>query len=146
VAGFLRGSGENPWDEYGTTTGRPRRVGWLDIVLLNYAREVNAISEIFLTKLDVLSGLSEIPVCVAYQRSGRLIRSLDFSGDARLLAECTPVYETLPGWQEDLRTCRHWQDLPEKAREYVQFIEEQSNLPVRNISVGPERLALINRS
>ncbi len=146
MAGFLRGTGENPWDEYGTTTGRPRRVGWLDLVLLNYAREVNAISEIFLTKLDVLSGLAEIPACVAYQRGSNSIRSLDFSGDARLLAGCKPVYETLPGWQEDLRACRRWQDLPEKAKEYVQFIEAQCNLPVRNISVGPERLALISRS
>lgn len=146
MATFLRGSGENPWDEYGTTTGRPRRVGWLDLVLLNYAREVNAISEIFLTKLDVLSGLAEIPVCVAYQRDGRLINSLDFSGDARLLAQCKPEYKTLPGWQEDLRACRRWQDLPENAREYIRFIEEQSQLPVRNISVGPERLALVSRN
>jgi adenylosuccinate synthase len=146
MAAFLRGSGENPWDEYGTTTGRPRRVGWLDLVLLNYAREVNAISEIFLTKLDILSGLAEIPVCVAYQREGRSIKSLDFSGDARLLAQCEPEYETLPGWQEDLRACRRWQDLPENAKDYVRFIEEKSQLPVRNISVGPERLALISRS
>ena len=85
MATFLRGTGANPWDEYGTTTGRPRRVGWLDLVLLNYAREVNSISELFLTKLDILSGLNEIPVCVAYQRNGKTIHSLDFSGDARLL-------------------------------------------------------------
>ena len=71
MAHFLRGTGANPWDEYGTTTGRPRRVGWLDLVLLNYAREVNGFSELFLTKLDVLSGLKEIPVCTAYQRDGK---------------------------------------------------------------------------
>lgn len=146
MAAFLRGTGQNPWDEYGTTTGRPRRVGWLDLVLLNYAREVNAISEIFLTKLDVLSGLAEIPVCVAYHRVGKSIKSLDFSGDARLLAQCEPEYETLPGWQEDLRACRRWQDLPDNAKKYIQFVEKQTGLPVKNISVGPERLALISRS
>jgi adenylosuccinate synthase len=83
---------------------------------------------------------------VGNQRDGRVIRSLDFSGDARQMAQCAPQYETLPGWQEDLRACRRWQDLPKNAKEYVRFIEEQSNLPVRNISVGPERLALISRS
>ena len=146
MANFLRGSGNNPWDEYGTTTGRPRRVGWLDLMLLKYAHEVNNFSEVFLTKLDVLSGLANIPVCVAYQRDGKIIHSLDFSGDARLLAQCTPVYETLPGWQENLRGYRNWQDLPEKAKGYVQFIEKQTSLPVQNISVGPERLERITRS
>jgi adenylosuccinate synthase len=145
MAEFLRGSGANPWDEYGTTTGRPRRVGWLDLVLLNYAREVNGLTELFLTKLDVLSGLSTIPVCVAYQTGGRTFRSLDFSGDARQLAKCTPIYETLPGWQEDLRACRIWADLPANARAYVDFIEDHTGLMVKNISVSPERLALIAR-
>ena len=145
-AQFLRGTGANPWDEYGTTTGRPRRVGWLDLVLLNYAREVNGFSEIFLTKLDVLTGLSEIPVCTAYRRAGKELHSLDFSGDARLLSQCVPVYETLPGWQEDLRECRTWGDLPEAARAYVRFIEEYTGLPMEYISVGPERSALVARS
>ena len=121
-------------------------MGWLDLVLLNYAREVNGFSEIFLTKLDVLTGLKEIPVCTAYQRDGKELHSLDFSGDARLLAQCAPVYETLPGWQADLRACRTWGDLPEAARAYVRFIEEQTGLPVAYISVGPERSALIARS
>jgi adenylosuccinate synthase len=146
MALFLRGSGANPWDEYGTTTGRPRRVGWLDMMLLRYAHEVNGFSELFLTKLDVLSGLSEVPVCAAYQLNGRTIHTLDFSGDARLLAQCVPVYDTLPGWQEDLRECRAWQDLPAAAQSYVQYIEKQTGLPVQNISVGPERSALITRS
>ena len=146
MANFLRGSGKNPWDEYGTTTGRPRRVGWLDIMLLKYAHEVNNFSELFLTKLDVLSGLTNIPVCVAYQREGKTIHSLDFSGDARLLAQCTPIYETLEGWQENLRDCRNWQDLPENAKRYVQFIEKNTGLPVTNISVGPERQERITRS
>ncbi|MCJ7519520.1 MAG: adenylosuccinate synthetase, partial [Anaerolineaceae bacterium] len=142
----LRGTGANPWDEYGTTTGRPRRVGWLDLMLLRYAHEVNGFNELFLTKLDVLSGLSEIPVCMAYQRGGSKIDALDFSGDAHLLSRCTPVYETLPGWQEDLREYRDWQDLPAAAQVYVHFIEKQTSLSVQNISVGPERSALITRS
>jgi adenylosuccinate synthase len=146
MANFLRGTGANPWDEYGTTTGRPRRVGWLDLMLLKYANEVNGLSELFLTKLDVLSGLKEIPVCTAYQRDGRTIHILDFSGDARLLSKCMPVYETLQGWQDDLRECRKWQDLPAAAQAYVKFIENQTSLPVKNISVGPERSALITRS
>ena len=82
----------------------------------------------------------------AYQRNGKELRSLDFSGDARLLSQCVPVYETLPGWQEDLRACRAWGDLPEAARAYVRFIEKQTGLPAAYISVGPERSALITRS
>ena len=146
AADFLRGTGENPWDEFGTTTGRPRRVGWLDMVLLRYAHEVNAFSDLFLTKLDVLSGLQEIPVCVAYERAGKTITSLDFTGDARLLAQCTPVYETLPGWQEDITGCTAWESLPKAGQDYVTFIEKQSGLPVQAISVGPERTAVIDRS
>lgn len=145
MADFLRGSGANPWDEYGTTTGRPRRVGWLDLVLLGYANEINGFSELFLTKLDVLSGLSTIPVCAAYEYAGKKLETLDFTADARLLAKCRPVYETLPGWQQDLRACREWEDLPENAQNYVRFVEKKTGLPVTSISVGPERLAMISR-
>ena len=145
AADFLRGSGANPWDEYGTTTGRPRRVGWLDLVLLRYAHEANAFTELFLTKLDVLSGLKEIPVCVAYERNGKQLATLDFSGDARLLEQCHPLYQSLPGWDADLRACRTWDDLPVAARAYVEFIEKTIGVPVRTISVSPERLAMIQR-
>jgi adenylosuccinate synthase len=145
AANFLRGSGANPWDEYGTTTGRPRRVGWLDLVLLRYAHEANAFTELFLTKLDVLSGLKEIPVCVAYERNGKQLATLDFSGDARLLEQCHPVYHSLTGWSEDLRACRTWGDLPVAARAYVEFIEKAIGVPVKTISVGPERQAMIER-
>lgn len=145
TAEFLRGSGSNPWDEYGTTTGRPRRVGWLDLVLLQYAHEINGFTELFLTKLDVLSGLEQIQVCTSYTHGPRILKTLDFSGDARLLAECAPVYETLPGWQEDIRSIRSWDELPAAARDYVCFIEQFIGLPVANISVGPERNALIAR-
>ena len=146
MASFLRGTGENPWDEYGTTTGRPRRVGWLDLVLLNYAHEVNAISEIFLTKLDVLSGLAEIPVCVAYQRGGKSIKSLDFSGDARLLPNASPCTKPCRVGRKTCAPAAIGRTCPKMLKNYVQFIEKQYQLPVRNISVGPERLALISRS
>jgi adenylosuccinate synthase len=142
---FLRGSGENPWDEYGTTTGRPRRVGWLDLVLLRYAHEVNRFSGLFLNKLDVLAGLSKIPVCIAYRRNGKTMETLDFSGDAHLLSQCVPVYENLLGWEKDLRECRDCSDLPKAAMAYVKFIETQIGVPVKNISVGPERSAMIVR-
>jgi adenylosuccinate synthase len=145
IAGHLRGTGKNPWDEFGTTTGRPRRVGWLDLVLLRYAHEVNGFTELFITKLDVLSGLDQIQVCSHYRRNGRELASLDFSGDARLLASCEPLVETLPGWKEDLRGCRVLEDLPEAARSYIRFIEDQAQVPVKYISVGPERTDLIMR-
>ncbi len=145
IAEFLRGSGSNPWDEFGTTTGRPRRVGWLDLVLLNYAHEVNGITEICLTKLDILSGLPKIQVCTSYVKSGKKIRSLDFSGDARSLEQCIPVYESFPGWNEDLQYCRHWQDLPVNARAYIEMIEQRTGIPIKTISVGPERTATIFR-
>ncbi|MGD0707189.1 MAG: adenylosuccinate synthase [Anaerolineaceae bacterium] len=146
MASFLRGTGANPWDEYGTTTGRPRRVGWIDLVLLGYAQEVNGFNELFVTKMDVLSGLKEIPVCVAYERNGKKIDTLDFSGDARLLAQCKPIYETLPGWQEDLRDCRDCGNLPKAAQEYVDFIESKIGVPVKTLSVGSERSAMITRN
>lgn len=143
IAGHLRGTGENPWDEFGTTTGRPRRVGWLDLVLLRYTQEVNRFSELFITKLDVLSGLDEIRVCTRYRRRGRELETLDFSGDARLLDECEPLYESLPGWDEDLRGCRMWEDLPKAAQAYIRFIEQRIGIRAGYISVGPERTDLL---
>ena len=120
-------------------------MGWLDLMLLRYANEVNGFSELFLTKLDVLSGLPEIMVCTDYMRGGKKINTLDFSGDARNLARCAPVYDTLHGWQEDVRGCRSFQSLPSAAQAYVEYIEQQTGLTVRYISVGPERSALIAR-
>ncbi len=145
IASFLRGSGSKPWDEFGTTTGRPRRVGWLDLVLLRYTQEINGLTELFLTKLDILSGLEQIQVCVAYEREGRKIDMLDFSCDAKSLAQCVPVYESLPGWKEDLSLCRRWQDLPVNARAYIEAIEEKTGIPITTISVGSERTATIYR-
>jgi adenylosuccinate synthase len=133
----LRGTGENPWDEYGTTTGRPRRVGWLDLPMLRHARRVNSLSELALTKLDILSGLPEIPVCVGYQLDDRRVDS--FPTDLTALARCRPIYELLPGWADDIMGARRPADLPDNARRYVAFVAEGSGAPVGYVSVGPGR-------
>jgi adenylosuccinate synthase len=133
----LRGTGSNPWDEYGTTTGRPRRVGWLDLVILRYAARINGLTELALTKLDILSGLAEIPVCVAYERNGRRVEH--FPPDIETLAGCRPIYETLPGWQEEITAARRIDDLPTNAGRYIQFVAEQVGAPVTFVSVGPGR-------
>lgn len=140
----LRGTGTNPWDEFGTTTGRPRRVGWLDAVALRYSVRLNGLTALALTKLDILSGLSAIPVCVAYELDGQTLRDYPAQRDA--LERVTPVYESGPGWQEDIIGVRSWADLPQGARDYVAFIEELAGVPVTIISVGPAPEATIRRS
>ena len=144
-ATLLRGTGSNPWDEFGTTTGRPRRVGWLDLVLLRYAIEINGITELFITKMDILSGIGEIPVCVAYESHGKQLTQLERTADAQSLSQYKPVYQTLPGWQEDLRAMRKYDEFPASAKAYIQFIEDQCGVPVRMISVGPERMAVVEK-
>jgi adenylosuccinate synthase len=147
LAARLRGSGENPWDEFGTTTGRPRRVGWLDMVLLRYAARVNGLTELALTKLDILSGLDTIYICDAYRHKEDpdaekgVIQNLPCGpGD---LDSYEPIYEKLPGWEEDLRMARRWEDLPENTRAYILRIEELSGVPVRLVSVGAERSQVV---
>lgn len=137
LAGRLRGTGAQPWDEFGTTTGRPRRVGWLDMVLLRYATRINGLTELTLTKLDILSGFETIKICSAYQRDGLVYQNLP-SGPADLEG-FKPVYVELPGWKEDLRSIRFWEELPNQARAYILKIEELNGIPVRIASVGPER-------
>lgn len=138
----LRGTGENPWDEYGTTTGRPRRVGWLDLVILRHAARVNSLTELALTKLDILSGFAELPVCVAYERHGERIEHLPC--DLEELALCRPVFTTLPGWDADITEARKLNELPTEARHYVNYIAEQVGIPISLISVGPARSQVIN--
>ncbi len=133
----LRGTGANPWDEFGSTTGRPRRTGWLDLVALRYAARINGLTEIVLTKLDILTGLDPLRVCTAYSRRGQ--STLDFPGDAAVLGECAPVYADLPGWQQDIGGARRLGDLPQAARAYVERIESFTGAPVSHVSVGPER-------
>jgi adenylosuccinate synthase len=133
----LRGTGANPWDEYGTTTGRARRVGWFDGVLLRYAMSVNGLTELAVTKLDVMSGLKTIRVCTAYRRGGQTYERLPY-GPADLEG-FEPVYEELPGWEEDVQGARRPADLPEAARAYLLKLEQIAGAPVRLASVGAER-------
>lgn len=136
----LREAGE----EYGATTGRPRRCGWLDLVALRYAQAVNGFTHLALTKLDVLSGLSEIRVAVAYLLDGK--RTEDFPPPAGELDRATPVYEVVPGWREDIRGVRDFADLPLAAQRYVRFVEEAVGVPVALIGTGPKTEDLITRA
>ncbi|MCI2430917.1 adenylosuccinate synthase [Candidatus Acetothermia bacterium] len=121
--------------EFGTTTGRPRRCGWLDLVALRYVSKLDGLSELALTKLDVLAGLAEIPVATAYRYQGSTLH--EFPAVCEMLSECEPIYEKLPGWDEPLGECHHFSDLPRAAQDYVRFIEDEINLPLSLISVGP---------
>jgi adenylosuccinate synthase len=125
--------------EYGTTTGRPRRCGWLDLVILRYAARINGLDEFALTKLDVLSGLERLKVAVAYKRDGERTEHFPAEFGVEALAQWKPVYEELPGWAEDISGVRSRGDLPPAAREYVARIEEWVGVPVTFIGVGPER-------
>jgi adenylosuccinate synthase len=123
--------------EFGTTTGRPRRCGWFDAVVARYATRVNGLTEIFLTKLDVLSGLSELKVCAAYEFEEQ--RFEDFPPNQTIFHKATPCYEQAEGWSEDISTARRFADLPEAAQAYVRFLEELGGVPIRQVSVGPDR-------
>jgi adenylosuccinate synthase len=122
-------------DEFGSVTGRPRRTGWLDLPALKYAVRVNGLDGLALTKLDVLTGLREIQVCVAYERNGVTTGDLPNEDPG----EWTPVYETLPGWQESLGHARALGDLPKTARAYVEHVERLAQCPVTLVSVGSGR-------
>ncbi|WP_243359800.1 adenylosuccinate synthase [Fundidesulfovibrio terrae] len=123
--------------EFGATTGRKRRCGWLDAVLLREAVRLNGTTGLAVTKLDVLGGLDQLEICTAYTYEGAEILYPPQREGA--LAHVTPVYETLPGWKEDVTSCRSWSDLPQAARNYLTRVEELSGAPVRIISVGPDR-------
>jgi adenylosuccinate synthase len=124
--------------EYGTVTGRPRRCGWFDAVAVRYSARVSGATELAIMLLDVLSGLETLRVAVAYEDGdGRLLA--DFPGSLAVLERCRPVYETLPGWPEDLTAARSWSELPAAARDYVRFVAAQVGVPAAIASVGPER-------
>lgn len=124
-------------DEFGATTGRPRRCGWLDLVVLRFARRVNGLWGIALTKLDVLSGLDELMLCNEYELDGQRVQELP--SDAEDLARVKPVYETLPGWTERLAGVRSFEQLPANAKRYVKRIEQLAGVPVICVSVGADR-------
>jgi adenylosuccinate synthase len=130
--------------EVGTVTGRARRVGWLDAVPLRYAVAVNSVSSIMLNKIDILSGIETLKVCVAYEIDGRRVESWPSSG--RALAAATPIYEEFPGWEEEIHGVRSLADLPENARRYVTAVEEHAGVPIVLVSVGPERTQTIERA
>ena len=129
--------------EVGVTTGRRRRCGWFDAVIARYATRVNGITDYFLTKLDVLSGLQTVPVCVGYTVDGK--RTNEMPMTQRDIARAEPVYEELPGWWEDISGAREFDELPAKARDYVLRLEELAGAPVSCIGVGPGREQTIVR-
>ncbi|MEJ2010614.1 MAG: adenylosuccinate synthase [Anaerolineales bacterium] len=144
IAARLRGTGDQPWDEFGTTTGRPRRCGWLDGVLLRYTSRLNGFTELAVTKLDVLSGFESLPFATGYRFAGAI--SLTLPCSAAELDQCEPVYEELNGWPDDLRPIRDWQALPAAARSYIERIEAFTGVHVTTISVGPERQEWVERT
>jgi adenylosuccinate synthase len=127
--------------EYGTTTGRPRRCGWYDTVIARYAARVNGVTDFVLTKLDVLTGLEQVPVCVAYDVDGT--RHDEMPVNQSDFHHAVPVYEYLPGWWEDISEARTLAELPANARAYVERVEELSGARISAIGVGPSRDATI---
>lgn len=123
--------------EYGATTGRPRRCGWLDLVIVRMAKRINGLSSMAVTRVDILDELEEIKICTHYERNGNRVDH--FPGDLNVLAECTPVYETLPGWQTPTTHIRAYRDLPENTRRYLERVSELSKTPISIVSVGPDR-------
>lgn len=124
-------------DEFGRTTGRARRCGWFDAVVSRYARMVNGITKLAVTKLDVLDRMPKLKIAVAYRVGGRLLKTLP--SDLEVLKRCVPVYKTFPGWLSDTTKIRRYADLPKKAREYLEAISRETEAPIGIISVGPKR-------
>jgi len=123
--------------EFGATTGRRRRCGWLDTVILNNAVRLNGLTGIAITKLDVLGGLKELKICTAYRYKGQTLET--FPASLKMLAECEPIYETLSGWDEDISTIGKYDRLPTKVKQYLNRIEELTGVPIQIVSVGPQR-------
>ena len=129
--------------EFGTTTGRPRRIGWLDVVIGRYATRVNGVTDFVVTKLDNLDTFDEIPVCVAYDVDG--VRHDEMPETQTDFHHAKPIYEMLPGWKQDITGCRTWEELPENARKYIEFVEEKIGARISAIGVGPGRDQIIQR-
>ena len=123
--------------EFGATTGRERRCGWFDAVLMGRSRQVNSLTSLSLTKLDVLDGLSELKICTAYDYEGQQLSVAPVGADA--LAQCVPIYETMPGWSENTQGITSFEKLPEAARNYIKRLEELVEVPIDIISTGPDR-------
>jgi adenylosuccinate synthase len=123
--------------EFGTTTGRRRRCGWFDAVIMRYAVRLNTLTSLAITKLDVLSSFDTLKVCVAYRRDREVIE--DFPPLAGVFEACEPIYEELPGWKSDISGLRRLEDLPAEARDYLDFLQDKAEVPIKLVSVGPER-------
>ena len=129
--------------EYGTTTGRPRRCGWLDTVILRFAVRVNGLTSLAVNKLDTLTGIDKLKVCVAYVKNG--VKIENFPCDISDLEGCEPVYVEVDGWKEDIENVRSYDDLPAAAKAYIELIEREAGVPVKMIGVGPDREQNINK-
>ena len=129
--------------EFGATTGRRRRCGWLDVVILKNAVRLNGLTSLTVTKLDVLGGLDTLKICTGYDYQGEILN--DFPASLKILADCKPVYETLPGWSEDISAIKEMNDLPENVKNYLKRIEELTETPIQIASVGAERNQTIVR-
>jgi adenylosuccinate synthase len=123
--------------EFGATTGRRRRCGWLDTVILKNAVRLNSLTSLAVTKLDVLGGLETLKICTSYEHKGKTLN--DFPGSLKVLGDCKPIYETLPGWSEDISGAQDMKDLPENVKKYLNRIEELTQTPIQIVSVGAER-------
>ncbi len=134
---YLREKGQ----EFGATTGRPRRCGWLDLPALRYAIMLNGVTELIMTKPDVLTGLDTFNVCTAYRINGKETSELPYTLEEKI----EPVYRSFPGWQEDISGIRHFDELPARLKEYIAFIEAETGIPVTLVSVGPEREAVVRK-
>ena len=130
---FLRNSG----NEFGATTGRPRRCGWLDLVILRYSVRINGISKLAVTKLDVLDDLDPIRICMSYRYKGKKID--EFPADLDTLMNCEPIYEELFGWKKNTNGLTDYKDLPNNAKRYLDFIEKEIGVPIYLISTGSKR-------
>ena len=148
VAARLHGDKSAKDAEFGATTGRERRLGYLDLPQLRRANWINGTTEMIVTKLDWLNRFDgAVQVCVAYDRRNRDVenRYVVAPDSARKLEQCLPIYEELPGWEEDIKEVRQFKDLPKNARKYVEFLEQQLRVPISMIGVGPERDQVIIR-
>jgi adenylosuccinate synthase len=127
--------------EYGASTGRPRRCGWFDSVVVRYANRINGLDALGITKLDVLDGLPEIKLCTRYRYRDDYLD--EFPGELSTLERCEPVYKTVPGWDEPTKGVQRVEDLPDNARRYLDTLEELCGVPVEMVSTGPDRDSII---
>lgn len=133
----------NRGGEFGTTTGRPRRCGWFDAVIVRFAARTSSLSSIAVNKIDTLADLGELKICTGYRYKGELLTEFPYS--LEILAECEPVYETLPGWEGDLGGITSYDELPENAKKYIERIEELCDVRVSMVGVGPDRTQILER-